>query len=121
MISFAATLLALKFAESTGAVEFEGWDGVLGAAVICWFGDSIPGWVFLAFGTPDLLASPDQTLWLALAIEFISTMLLLLLAWAVVPRAHIKNAFGLVLATVLIVVFRHVGSLVVGSTGLGWL
>ena len=34
MFSFAATLLALKFAESTRGLEFDGVDDVLGTAVI---------------------------------------------------------------------------------------
>jgi hypothetical protein len=110
MVSFAATLLALKFAESIRWVEFDGWDGVLGAAVMCWVGS----WL-------SAMASPSSTLGLALATEFAATIVALLLAWAFVPGARFKNAAGLVLATVLVVAFSYGAQMLVSGTGLGLL
>jgi hypothetical protein len=120
MIGFAATLLALKFAESTRGIEFEGWDDILGTAVICWASSWILELGWSAFISPDHW-SPAYTVGFALGTEFIATMVGLLLAWAFVSGTRIKSTFGLILAAVLVVVFAYGAQMLVAGSSLGWL
>src|SRR5688500_6480291 len=94
ILGFFVIVAALKLAESTGGLEFEGWSGGFGAAVACWLGLL----AFPDFPGPDLSKSPVQLQALSLAIQMIVTMIMLLIAWAVVPGARVKRFSGLILA-----------------------
>ncbi len=56
MIALLATIVALKFVEGTGSLEFDGWDGVIGAAVACWLGgwaaQAVMAWVLAGLDHP---------------------------------------------------------------------
>ena len=122
MISFAATLIALKFAESTRGIQFEGWDDVLWTGVICWVGDWIVGALMFALSGPDFLVSSEYRVAFSLGLQVVSVMPLLLLAWAVVSGTRIRNIFGLVVASVLIVLFNYAAAMLVAASGMGlWL
>ena len=118
MVSFAATLLALKFAESTRGVEFEGWDGVLGTAVVCWAVSWLIGFGLTPFIGIDPWPSPTYAVGFGLAAEFVVTIVALLLSWAFVPGARIKNVFGLVVTAVLVVLFTYSAQMLVAGSGL---
>ena len=122
MVSFAATLLALKFAESTRGLEFDGWDDVLGTAVICWLGSWVSGLVLPALMSPDSMSSPVQGLLLALGSQVFVTMVALLIAGAVVNGTHVRSAFGVIVASILVVGFTYGAAVLMASSGLGlWL
>jgi hypothetical protein len=103
-------------------VEFEGWNGVLGTTIICWVGNWLFGLLLAALVRPDLMPSTFYTqLLLSLAAGVIASSVSLLIAWAIVPGARIKNVFGLVVAAILIVVFNYGAHMLIAGTALGWL
>lgn len=108
MITLLATACALKLVEGTGSLEFDGWDGLIGAAVACWLG----GWATQAVMTlvlldPQAVPSPDLNPRLGYAIMGISNVVFLLLASAVMSSVHVRRFFGVVLASILIVVLNY--------------
>jgi len=120
MITFLATIVALKFVEGTGSLEFDGWDGVIGAAVACWLG----GWAAQAVMTVVLIdseagRSPTVNPWLAWGIDGIATILSLLIASAVLPGVHVRRFYGLVLAAVLVAGFSYLAIMLISAAGLG--
>ena len=120
LVTFAATLLALKFAESTRGLEFDGWDDVLWTAVICWMGLGLPGFLLFAVADTEALPSLMQSQWLHIGIEFIASLILVLIAGAVVRGTHIRNAYGVIVASALIVGFNFGATLLMGSTDVGF-
>jgi len=62
----------------------------------------------------------SSDLWLFIGSELVAALAGLLLAWAVVPGARVRNAFGLFLAAILLVGFRYAGmALLPAVIGLG--
>ena len=119
MISFLATIVGLKFVEGTGSLEFDGWDGVIGAAVACWLG----GWaaqavIALVLIDPGAGRSLAFNLWLGWTVQGIATMVSLLIAWAVLPGVHVRRFYGLVLAAVLVAGFSYLAIMASSAAGL---
>jgi hypothetical protein len=119
MINFAATLLALKFAESTRGLEFDGWDDVLGTAVICWLGSWLAELVLSALVISDAPSSLMQGLLLSFGSQVFITMVAILLAAAVVNGAHLRNAFGVIVASILVVGFTYGAAMLMAASGFG--
>ena len=102
-------VFALKLVEGNGRIEFDGRSSIFVVAAVVAFG----GWaastaLALILPVPDPPMSFSRALAWSLGTEAIVTLLTLLLAWATVPGVHIKGAFGLILATILIVGLRYV-------------
>lgn len=102
--------IALKFGEATGGLEFRGWFGPVGTAIVCW----VSGWL----ATPLLLQAfpeiPDPekshhilTLLQALGVQVLTTMIWILVAWAIVPGVRIRRFVGLFVASTLAVAFSY--------------
>ena len=119
MITLLATIVALKFVEGSGSLEFDGWDGVIGAAVACWLG----AWAAQSVMELTLLEAepghaPSLNPWLGQAILGASTMISLLVAWAVLPGVHVRRFYGLVLAAVLVAGFTFLANMLMsGAVG----
>jgi hypothetical protein len=119
MISFVATLVALKFAESTRGLGFDGFDDVLGTAVICWLGSWLSELVLSALVTPDSPSSLIQGLSMSLGSQVFITMVAILIAGAVVKGTHLRSAFGVIVASVLVVGFTYAATMLMASSRLG--
>ena len=114
-----ATIIALKFVEGTGSLEFDGWDGVIGAAVACWLGSwAAQSVTTLVWLDSEAGQSPSINPWLGQAILGISTMVSLLVAWAVLPGVHVRRFYGLVLAAVLVAGFSYLAIMASSAAGL---
>lgn len=104
------TVLILKLAEATGGLEFDGWGGAFGAAVVLLLTATGTDYLLpVVFPMQAQMAHMGQGLWLFLALELVAAILGLLVAWAVVPGAHVRSVFGLLVAAVLLVGFRYAG------------
>ena len=113
--SLLVILLALKLAEGTGGLEFDGAGSVFVVALICGFG----GWgansvLALLLPDPQSPTSLVHGLSLMFGRGLITTTFCLLVAWAIVPGAHIRRFSGLILAAILIVGFRFAATLLIG-------
>ena len=108
LASLLVIVLALKLAEGTGGLEFDGAGSVFVAALICGFGGWGAGSV-LAWLLPDT-QSPTSLIG-GLALMFgtglVTNMVCLLVAWAGVPGFHIRRVSGLIVAAILIVGFQY--------------
>ena len=119
MITLLATVLALKFVEGTGSLEFERFEAVVGAAVACWLGGwAVQAAMALAFIDPGGGQSPAVNLWLGWTIQGIATIVSLLIAWAVVPGVHVRRFYGLVLAAILVAGFSYFAIMASSAAGL---
>jgi hypothetical protein len=117
VITLLSTFLALKLVEGTGSLEFDGWDGLIGATIACWLG----GWAAqavwaLVFIDPQAVPSPDVNPWLTHSLLAISYMISLLLASAVLPSVHVRNFFGVVLAAILVTGFNYLAIMLMSAT-----
>ena len=119
MLTLLATIIGLKFAEGSGGLEFDGFDGLLWAAVTCWLG----GWaaqsvMALAFTDSGAGQSLPVSLALNFAIHGIATIVSLLTAWAVLPGVHVRRFYGLVLAAFLVFGFSYLAIMASSAAGL---
>jgi hypothetical protein len=117
LVSFAATLLALKFAESTRGLEFDAWHDVLGTAVLCWLGSWVAGLALAALITLDSPSSLAHGLLLSLGPQVLISVVAILVAGAVMKGTHVRNAFGVIVASILIVGFTYGATVLMASSG----
>src|SRR5688500_6588999 len=121
MIALLAKIFALKLVEGTGSLDFDGWDGLFGAAIACWLGGGATQAVMtLVLIDPDAVQSPDLNPWLTHALMAMSNMVFLLLASAVMPSVHVRSFFGVVLAAILIIGLNYGAFMLMGATGLSF-
>lgn len=115
--SLVVILVALKLAEATGAIQFGGWPGALGAAIVCWLCGWGVGYVlsqeFPRLPNHRATQAPLENLAVGLGIHLITTMASVVVALVIVPGARITRFIGLFVASTLIVIFGYLTTVLV--------
>jgi hypothetical protein len=113
VISLVAIVVALRLVESFGGLEIDSWTAAFGAALVVFFGEWGTG--FLIAVLPSSVDGRVPLFWITVVVEGLSTLGLLLLAWAVVPGFHIRTIIGAVAAALFAIGIRYASTLLLAG------